>query len=117
MNYRKKRDRWLRDAQTSQRNTVFPYTLVNEVRFWRNLAGAKPTTKTKIGLLILVLFVSGFAVAIIRIFSDAGTLWWVALALTMLVVWGSIFAVIVWGTKRSLRRIESAHHNSKERWD
>jgi hypothetical protein len=90
---------------------VPPDTLENETRFWRNLAVTKPTTTTRIGLLILGLFVFGFMVAIIRIFSRAGILWWTVLSVAMLLVWGPIFAAIVWATKRSLKDIENAHRD------
>jgi len=33
--------RWLEDVRARQRNVVFPDTVQNEVRFWRNLITGK----------------------------------------------------------------------------
>jgi hypothetical protein len=35
------REEWLRDVNESQRNVVFPDTVRNSSRFWRNLAAPK----------------------------------------------------------------------------
>lgn len=51
----KDRDEWLRDIDARQRNIVFPDTLQNEARFWRNLytGKVKPKPVTWIGLALL----------------------------------------------------------------
>lgn len=57
-------DEWLRDVEARQRNIVFPDTLNNETRGWRNLMETRhPTLIQKSGMLILLLFVIGFAFA------------------------------------------------------
>lgn len=38
---RRGREEWLQDIDARQRNTVFPDTVQNEGRFWRNLASGK----------------------------------------------------------------------------
>jgi hypothetical protein len=43
-----KRDEWLQDVQAPQHNTVFPDTVRNETRLWRNLARAGRLTITQI---------------------------------------------------------------------
>jgi hypothetical protein len=38
---RKRQEEWQQDISARQRNTVFPDTVQNEGRFWRNLASGK----------------------------------------------------------------------------
>jgi hypothetical protein len=45
-----KRDEWLQDIEARQRNVVFPDTVQNEARFWRNVGKQPFTTSTKVGL-------------------------------------------------------------------
>lgn len=57
------KDEFLRDVEARQRNIVFPDTLNNETRGWRNLMESRhPTLIQKLGMLVLLLFVGGFAV-------------------------------------------------------
>ena len=51
----RKREEWLQDIQARQRNTVFPDTVNNEARFWRNLIEGKQrlTAVQKIGVALL----------------------------------------------------------------
>lgn len=68
------RDEWLRDITARQRNIVFPDTLNNETRGWRNLIdGGRPTLIQKLGILVLLLFVAAFASALMFIISDGFT--------------------------------------------
>jgi hypothetical protein len=59
MRNRLNRERWLHDVEARQRNVVFPDTVQNEGRFWRNLGNQGWTTTSKIGLLVLGIFVFG----------------------------------------------------------
>jgi hypothetical protein len=113
MSHLNQQEQRLRDAKASQRNIVFPQTLVNETRFWRNLSARRPNTTTKIGLLILALFVFGLMAAFVRILFLSGASWLVVVA--TLLVWGPVFAAISWATKRNLRNIDDAHRSSRTR--
>src|ERR1051326_8745018 len=98
-NHRK--DRWLEDIEARQRNVVFPDTVQNEARFWRNLKDIPWKTSTKIGMAILALFVGTWITVILFATLQQGI--WTALALAagMLLIFGPIFALIVWATRRS----------------
>lgn len=99
-----KRDQWLQDIQARQRNYVFPDTVQNEARFWRNLKDIPWSTSTKIGMAILAIFVGGFGVRLlVALIQEHRVL---PLALAMILVWGPIFGGIAWVTKRALRKIE-----------
>lgn len=56
MRNRLNRERWLHDVEARQRSVVFPDTVQNEGRFWRNLGKQGWTTMSKIGLVVLGLF-------------------------------------------------------------
>lgn len=62
------RDEWLRDIDNRQRNLVFPATVLNEARLWRNLLrGETPLTVCQIvGIsLIALAFAGGLYTAIL----------------------------------------------------
>ncbi len=42
----KKQEEWMRDIEASQRNIVFPDTVSNEARFWRNIISGKRRLST-----------------------------------------------------------------------
>src|SRR5206468_2967229 len=65
-----KRDEWLHDVDARQRNVVFPNTVANEARFWRNVAEGKQclTTVQKIGIGLLGL--CAIAIAFVITFSE-----------------------------------------------
>ena len=108
----RKHDRWLQDIESRQRNVVFPLTTHNETRFWRNLGKQPFTTNTKIGLALLTCMGWGFLATILVAAFHEGVLW--ALVLAFILVWGPIFGVIAWSTRRSHQNLESArrHHRS-----
>jgi hypothetical protein len=108
-----KREQWLQDAETRQRNIVFPNTVENETRFWRNLGTGPSNTATKIGLAILAIFVFGLGGTILVASYQAGALW--GLLLAMLLFCGPLFGAIAWATRRSLRDIEKARRDPKMR--
>ena len=106
-----RRETWRHDVDSRQRSSVYPDTLANEVRFWRNLGSQRLSTTQKIGLAILAVFFGGFLVRLSLAVMQAG------LALKVLVgilfLWGPIFAGIAWGTRKALR--ELAARKNKER--
>lgn len=103
-----KHDQWLLDTEARQRNVVFPDTVQNEARFWRNLKDVPWKTSTKIGMAILALFVGAWIMTFLLATLQEGI--WTALALAagMLLIFGPIFALIAWATRRSLRNIHNA---------
>jgi hypothetical protein len=60
---RKQREEWQQDVNARQRNVVFPDTVQNEGRFWRNLANGKQkfAIVQAIGLALIFLTLVGFA--------------------------------------------------------
>jgi hypothetical protein len=115
MNNNRERDRWLQDVEARQRNVVFPDTVQNEARFWRNLGKQPFTTSTKVGLGILGVFVYGFLIAIFVAAFGSGVGW--QFAMGMILFCGPLFGAIAWATRRSLRNIEKARHHSHNRKD
>jgi hypothetical protein len=57
----KGREEWEADIRARQRNTVFPDTVENEGRFWRNLASGKQklTVMQGIGIALMFLLLGG----------------------------------------------------------
>jgi hypothetical protein len=97
-----KEEQWLRDVRDRQRNIVFPDTVDNEARFWRNLGKQPFTTPTKVGLALLAILGWGtVAVVLVAAFHE-GVIW--RIALVMLLLWGPILGAIAWATHRSLRQ-------------
>jgi hypothetical protein len=108
-----KRDEWMQDIDARQRNVVFPNTVENETRFWRNLGTGPSKTSTKLGLAVLGIFVFSFAAVILVATYKAGALW--SFILAMLLLCGPIFGAIAWATRKSLRDIEKARREPKSR--
>jgi len=106
-----KQDQWLQDIDARQRNTVFPNTVENETRFWRNLGTGPSKTSTKLGLAILALFVVGWAGTILVASYQAGAMW--SILLGMLLFCGPLFGAIAWATRRSIRNIQNARRNRR----
>jgi hypothetical protein len=54
---RRSKDEWLKDVADRQRNIVFPDTVQNEGRFWRNLYSSKQSVNGSqwVGFLVLLL--------------------------------------------------------------
>jgi hypothetical protein len=108
---RKQHEQWLRDVQDRQRNVVFPETLANETRLGRNILNGNATALTWVGLAVLGIFVFGLAVVFFVILIRAGATWSAALA--PLLIFGPIFWLIAWATRRNLRRLENSHRKSR----
>src|ERR1700734_1524720 len=101
----KQREEWLRDVEARQRNVVFPDTVQNEARFWRNLGKGPSSTSAKAGLVVLAIFVFVSAAMILVATYTGGVLW--EFVLGMILFCGSIFGAIAWATRRSLRNMEN----------
>jgi hypothetical protein len=98
MSDRKQREQWLQDVEDRQKNIVFPQTLANETRLWRNLGTRKPTALTWTGLAILAIFALGFIGFLTYSLARDGT---------------PIFGAIAWATRRNLRKLETSRHKSR----
>lgn len=112
------KDDWLCDVHERQRNVVFPDTVQNEARFWRNIVSRKAplTTAGKVGLAILAFFVFGTMASVVSMIlrDEYAKQVLVTVVVGVLLVFGPIFGGIVWGTRRALRKIQR-QHNSKTR--
>jgi hypothetical protein len=113
MNNNRKRDQWLQDVEARQRNVVFPDTVQNEARFWRNLGKQPWTTSTKVGLGALGLLGWGFLAVVLVATFQAGVTW--AFVLGMILFCGPLFGAIAWATRLSLRNIENARRHPHSR--
>lgn len=107
----RKRDQWLQDIEARQRNVVFPDTVQNEARFWRNLGKQPFTTSTKVGLALLAILGWGFFAFILFATFQEGVTW--AFTLGMILFCGPIFGAIAWATRRSLRSIENSRRGPR----
>jgi hypothetical protein len=70
---------WLRDIDSRQRNEVFPDTVQNEGRLWRNLwSGRSPLNIAQwAGVVVLFLFFGGSVLFILRLLWPEGHgSWW-----------------------------------------
>src|SRR5579872_7161237 len=101
------RDQWLQDAKNRQRNIVFPETVENERRFWQNLGTGVPSTSTKVGLVVLAVFVFGLGGVFLAAAYQGGILL-PFLAVTLLLA-ATIFGIVAIGTRRARRRVDGTH--------
>jgi hypothetical protein len=106
-----KPDEWLKDIAVWQHSVVFPNTVQNEARFWRNLGKQPWTASIKVGLALLALLGWGFFGVILVATLQTGVRW--AFVLGMLLFWGPIFAAIACGTRRSLSNIQNARRGPR----
>ena len=105
-------EQWAQDIEARQSNVVFPDTVQNEARFWRNLGNQPWTPVTKVGLALLGLFVFGFLGRLIVAVFQAGVAPALRAMVVMLLIWGPIFLAIAWATRRALRNIS---HSKRKR--
>jgi hypothetical protein len=103
-------EEWARDIEARQRNVVFPDTVQNEARFWRNAGDKSWTPATKVGLGILAVGLGAFVVRAGIAFVEEGVA--LRMAVGMLLIWGPIFGAVAWATRRALR---NSSHDSKRR--
>lgn len=107
----RRREEWEQDIASRQRNVVFPDTVYNEARFWQNLGSQPWNIWTKLGLGVLGLFVFGFLAVILRASFHEGAGWLLVLGLILL--WGPIFGLIAWATRRNLRNLQAARRTPR----
>jgi hypothetical protein len=108
-----KLEQWLQDAEARQHNVVFPNTVQNETRFWRNLGKAPSSIPARAGLVILAIFVLVFAAMILVATYQGGVLWEFGLGIFLFC--GSVFGAIAWATRRSLSNIRNTRPGSRAR--
>ena len=106
-----KHDRWLQDIEARQRNIVFPDTVQNETRFWRNLSKRPLNTSSKIGLALLAMLGWGVFASLLFAAVQEGVTW--TFVLGMLLFFGPIFGLIGWATRRTLRNIHNARRRQR----
>jgi hypothetical protein len=112
MGDRKQHQQWMQDVEDRQRNVVFPQTLANETRLWRNVLSGEATALTWAGLAVFGTFVFGFLIYILKVFNDSGGV--LHGVLVTVLIFGPMFGVIAWATRRNLRKIESSRHKSRQ---
>lgn len=100
-----KRDQCLQDIDRRQRNLVFPDTVQNEARFWRNLGTSSWTTSTKAGMVVLGLFVAGWLSVFLRAGFENPRVW--LLFPLVILLWGVALVILSWALRRALRDIKS----------
>lgn len=104
---RRSKDEWLRDLQARQRNVVFPDTVQNEGRFWRNLwSGKQPLSLAQfIGLLLMFVVVAGSLVLFLRIqWPTYEAPWWekVISAYSLdLLVFAVVVSLVIFGGRKA----------------
>jgi hypothetical protein len=104
-------EEWARDIEARQRNLVFPDTVQNEARFWRNVGNQPWTPATKIGLALLALFFGGFLIRVVVASIEEGVA--LRVAVWGVLIWGTIFGAIAWATRRALRKPRTASKRQK----
>ena len=107
MNREHEREKWLQDIHARQRNFVFPDTVQNEGRFFRNLLAApSPNIAARVGFALLAACVVGPVLVFIfgALSAPDGIQELLAVIIGMIVFFGPIFAGIAWGTKRALKQ-------------
>jgi hypothetical protein len=110
MRHRHHGEQWMQDIEARQRNVVFPDTVQNEARFWRNLGSPPFSTAHKIGLFLLCLFFFGGPAAIVYDivrWDTYGTQEIAETAILTLLVAGSFFGIIAWTANRTLRNSDA----------
>jgi hypothetical protein len=110
------RDEWLHDIDARQRNVVFPDTVDNEARFWRNIGKSPLRTVQKCGVVILAAFFLGSGAFIVwMILRDQnGTTLLAGVAVLIVLIFGPIVGAIMWGTRRTLKNLKKEHHTRKK---
>jgi hypothetical protein len=92
----------MQDIHNRQRSVVFPETVENEARFWRNLRKAPWKTSAVIGLSLLAAWVVGWLVFITTAVGGRGI---AVLFAELLIICGPIFLGLAWAVQRTLKKI------------
>ena len=114
-----KREEWLQDIDARQRNTVFPDTVQNETRLWRNLASSqqKLTIVQVVGVaLICLTLLALLGSDLVRRyrFASSGTAFArlvpiLADSAIFLAACAAFFLVLRWRVRRALREYDERH--------
>lgn len=112
---RPSREQWEQDIEARQRNVVFPDTVQNETRFWRNIMGAKQRLTLVqiigVGLLYILMGVILWSDAAERYrFAASGSVWDRLKAAfgiwgVLFAAFGVLFLILRWRVRRALREI------------
>lgn len=95
---RKGEQEWVHQVQLSQRNTVFPDTVSNEARFWRNIISGKRHLST--AQIVGIVLICGVL---------AAPVWGMLKAMSSIVGWlffggcGVFFLLLRWIVRRALK--------------
>jgi hypothetical protein len=114
---RQSKDEWLRDIDARQRNIVFPDTVQNKGRFWRNLYHGKEPLNTAQWIGVILLYLSaalslGFFVYMLWPRYEAP--WWRKLIPAYgvpAIIFIAVVLFVVWGNRKA-RRSSQSHHKS-----
>jgi hypothetical protein len=116
----KRQEEWEQDVRARQRNTVFPDTVQNEARLWRNLANGKQklTIVQYVGIALMFLTLAsifwGDAAERYR-FAASGSMfdrlvaafgWWAII----LGLFGVFFLILRWRVRRALLSEKRPNH-------
>ena len=96
MTHREKEE-CLRDVDARQRNIVFPDTVTNEARFWRNLYESKGrlTIIQRVGLVVMA-FLVAVMVIVVSFVWQIGIFEWIFGGTVL----GAFLLIVKWGTRR-----------------
>jgi hypothetical protein len=108
MGNRRDRAQWMQDIDNRQRNVVFPDTVQNEARFWRNLGNTPWKTSTKIGISLIAVFIGAWITFLAATALREGV---VPILVALVLVWGPIFSGLAWAVRRNLKKIEKNRKN------
>jgi hypothetical protein len=119
----KRQEEWQQDISARQRNTVFPDTVENEGRLWRNLASGKQklTVVQEIGIALMFLTIAGifWSEAVSRFtFATSGplfdrlvgTLASFSSEAILLGLFGILFLFLRWRVRRALLSAKHKDH-------
>ena len=100
------RDKWLQDIEMRQRNIVFPDTVQNEGRFWRNIQNPAFSGVAKMGLFLFGVALCSFVVGFLLLLVQNEQSWGkelLKISILVVLIFGPILAAVIWGTRRALR--------------
>jgi len=107
---RHSKDEWLRDIDARQRNVVFPDTVQNEGRFWRNIYSGEQRLNAAqwVGVLLLFIFFGGSLVFyLVVLWPEGEAPWWQKVidsyGISMLVL-GACALLVILGNRRARRK-------------
>jgi hypothetical protein len=114
-----KRDEWLRDVESRQRNTVFPDTVTNEGEFYRGIANRPLSRAGKVGfvliavpaLALLALVVYAIVTTATQLYPDRGVAT-KSILLTLCAIGGGaalFIAILYVGLRHGVEKFAAGH--------